>query len=182
MQKLNEATIEHLLSLAARGDKHAFGRLYEYFLGEIYHFVLYKIGNTNIAEDITEETFLNTWLSLPRVYKKDGKIENLRAWLYRTARNKVIDYYRKKKPVEIKEKLIPINKPSPEAITEQHALSERLKKSVLALDPDFQEIIILRFINQLSHKETAHIMDISENYSRVLQYRALKKLKEILEK
>lgn len=179
MGNLDRAQTEHFLSLAAQGDKQAFGRLYESFLDEIFRFVHYKVGNQTIAEDITEDTFIKTWLILPRIYKKNGKIDNLRAWLYRTANNQVIDYYRKKKPVEISEELTKAAKQSPESITDQRDLTEQLTKSVLALAPDFQQIIILRFINQLSHKETARVMKISENYSRVLQYRALKRLKEI---
>jgi len=179
MGKLDRAQMEQLLSLAAQGDKRAFGRLYEAFLDEIYRFVYYKVSNQIIAEDITEDTFIKTWLSLPRIYKKNGKIENLRAWLYRTANNQVIDYYRKKKPVENTDQLTQAANQTPESITDQQILTEHLKKSVLALEPDFQQIIILRFINQLSHKETAATLDISENYSRVLQYRALKRLKEI---
>lgn len=179
MGNLNGAPPEHLLSLAAQGDKQAFGRLYEQYLDEIYRFVLYKIGSQTLAEDITEDTFIKTWLSLPRIYKKNGKIENLRAWLYRTANNQVIDYYRKKHTIETIEEPTQAVHQSPETITDQHVLSEQLTKSIKALEPEFQQIIILRFINQLSHKETATVMDISEGYSRVLQYRALKQLKEI---
>lgn len=179
MGNLDRAQTENLLYLAAQGDKRAFGRLYEQYLDEIYRFVLYKIGNQIIAEDITEDTFIKTWLSLPRIYQKNGKIDNLRAWLYRTANNQVIDYYRKKKPVENAEGLAQPAKQCLESITDQRALSEQLTESIMALAPDFQQIIILRFINQLSHKETARIMNISENYSRVLQFRALERLKEI---
>ena len=179
MQISDENTENRVLRLASQGDKQAFGILYTCYLEEIFRFVYFKVGRKPIAEDITEEAFIKTWESLPRIYKKDGKINNFRAWLYRIANNLVIDFYRKSKPVDNIEYSEPGNSPLSEAIAIEHEESNQLAQSIRKLKPDFQQIIILRLINELSHKEAASIMNISESHSRVLLYRALKKLKGI---
>ncbi len=176
----DESRQTELLKFAVEGDKQAFGLLYEKYLDEIYRFAYYKVGDSMLAEDITEETFLKTWESLPKLYAKGQKMGNFRAWLYRIAHNLVIDYYRKKKPEQLGENQYQSKALSPEEISERHALTQRIIAALKKLEPKLQQIIILRFINQLSHQETASIMNISNTYSRVLQYRAIKALKVIL--
>jgi len=171
-----------LLYLAMQGDKNAFGSLYMHYLDEIYRFVYLKIGDKLVAEDITEDTFAKTWESLPRIYKKKETIHNLRSWLYRIANNLVIDFYRKRKPIENIDFVKPENAPMLEESLVENELSDQLARAIRKLSSDFQQIIILRIVNELSHKEIAPIMNISEGYSRVLLYRALKKLKRILQK
>ena len=182
MVNTEENPQEKLLRLAAQGDKQAFGLLYSRYLDEIYRFVFFKVSSRPTAEDITEETFLKTWESLPKIYKKDGKIDNFRAWLYRIANNLVIDHYRKKKPAFNIEHTRPSKQPLPEELVLEQELSKELVQSIGLLEADHQEIIILRLINELSHRETAEIMNISEGYSRVLLFRALKELKKIIVK
>jgi RNA polymerase sigma-70 factor (ECF subfamily) len=182
MANTEENQQEKLLRLAAQGDKQAYGMLYTRYLDEIYRFVFFKVNSQQTAEDITEETFLKTWESLPRIYKKDGKIDNFRAWLYRTANNLVIDFYRKKKPVSNLEYTRPSNLPVPEEVALDHEISKELTDAVNALEPEFQQIVILRLVNELPHKEVASIMNITEGNSRVLLFRALKKLKELMKK
>jgi RNA polymerase sigma-70 factor, ECF subfamily len=171
-----------LIKSSAKGNKQAFGLLYQRYLNEIYRFVFYKVGNIEIAEDITEDTFVRTWERLISSHDNKWSIKNLRAWLYQTANNLVIDHYRKRKPVQLIEKFTHSKKASPEEIIELKDMSQVLMETIRALKPEFQQIIILRFINELSHEETASIMRISTAYSRVLQYRALKKLKADLTK
>jgi RNA polymerase sigma-70 factor, ECF subfamily len=169
-----------LLGRAAEGSKQAFGSLYKKYLDEIYRYAFYKVGNSMIAEDITEETFLKAWDSLAKTYSRDNGITNFRAWLYRIANHLCIDYYRKKKPVEIFENQIKSKDLTPEQAIDKKILSHNLTAAIQKLEPKFKQIIILRFINQLTHQETAATMEISGTYSRVLQFRAVKKLKEIL--
>jgi RNA polymerase sigma-70 factor (ECF subfamily) len=180
MQKTDENPEERFLRLAAEGDKQAFGMLYERYLDEIYRFVFYKVGSQPTAEDLTEEAFLRAWEYLPRIYKKDQKMDNFRAWVYRIANNLVIDFYRKKKPVENIEAPEIGTTALPESVAIANEQSQQLAQSIRKLKPDHQQIIILRLVNDLSHKEAASIMNISENHSRVLLYRALKKLKDNL--
>ena len=156
--------------------------LYERYLDEIYRFVYLRVSDTLEAEDITENAFLKTWEHLPKLSAKGDQIDNFRAWLYRTALNLVIDYYRSKKPLALKDDFPAKEQDSPEAFTDLNLLSQQLANAIKELSPDFQQIIILRFVNQLSHQEAALMMNRSYGHVRVLQHRALKKLKEILTK
>jgi len=180
MRKSEELPEDHLIQRAADGDKRAFGILYERYLDEIYRFAFYKVSIESIAEDITEETFLRIWEKLPSIYRSEGKIDNFRAYVYRMANNLVIDYYRRRKPVEMDLTLSISKNPSPEAVLDFKNTSQHLAEAIKGLEPEFQQIILLRFVNQLSHKEIAKIMGISDANSRVMQFRALKRLKEIL--
>ena len=180
MHTADENRENHTLKSAAEGDKSAYGILYTHYLDEIYRFVYFKIGHARTAEDITEETFIRTWEVLPRIYTRDGKIDNLRAWLYRTANNLVIDFYRKSKPIEPLDPQEPGQAVSPESAVIAHEQSETLAKAIRKLSPQHQQIILLRLVNELSHQEAAGIMNISEGHSRVILYRAIKALKKIL--
>ena len=168
-----------LLGLAAQGNKKAYGLLYEQYLDEIYRFVYLGLNDRWEAEDITENVFLKAWEQLPIIYSQDNQIDNFRAWLYRIARNQMIDYFRSKKPVVLEENIF-TDETSPENAYSENNLSNRLIKAILRLEPNYRQIIVLRFINQVSHKEAAEIMKLGYNNVRVLQYRALKKLRMLL--
>lgn len=176
----NSSSDEQLLQLAGQGDKQAYGVLYERYLDNIYRYVLLKVGIASIAEDLTEETFIRTWEYLPRLSRKDGMINHLKAFLYRTASNLVIDFYRKKKPDNLDPEEIIEVRESPEQIFERQEEIRKLSRIIQKMRPDYQKIIILRFVNQLSHQETASLLQITEAHSRVLQFRALKRLKSLM--
>jgi len=168
-----------LLDLAAQGNKKAFGLLYEQYIDEIYRFVYLGLSDRWEAEDITENVFLKTWEQLPIIYSQDSHIDNFRAWLYRIARNLMIDYFRSKKPVVLENNIF-TDDTSPENVYSENNLSNRLIKAIMQLEPNYRQIIVLRFVNQLSHKEAAKIMKLGYNNVRVLQFRALKKLRSLL--
>jgi RNA polymerase sigma-70 factor, ECF subfamily len=170
---------QRLLHKAAQGDKMAFGILYERYLDEIYRYVYLRLGDPHEAEDITANTFLKTWLYLPKINPQEEGIWNFRSWLYRVAKNLVIDHYKKKKTLPLLNGFHEDHDATIK-VAEQNIQSRNLKKAILALKPDYQQILILRFINQLSHKEVAEIMGLNIGQTRVLQHRALKQLKEIL--
>ena len=82
-----------LTAQALQGDKEAFGDLYEYYLEEVYRYVFYRVSNEADAEDLTEQVFLKVWENLPNFQQRVP----FKAWLYRIARNTVIDHYRTRK-------------------------------------------------------------------------------------
>jgi RNA polymerase sigma-70 factor, ECF subfamily len=171
---------EDLLHQAMAGDKAAFGALYERYLAEIYRYVLLRVSDEREAEDITADTFLKTWTALPRLSKKRATIRSFRHWLYRVAKNLVIDYYRKRKPAALPEVLL-----SEGAwvgtLVEEHGQAQELARAIGQLSPDYQQILILRFVNDFSHADCAAVMGRTRGQTRVLQYRALKKLREIMD-
>ncbi|MBN1250443.1 MAG: sigma-70 family RNA polymerase sigma factor [Anaerolineae bacterium] len=171
---------QRLLQLAIEGDREAFGELYERYLGEIYRYVYFRVSDEREAEDITAEAFLKTWEHLPRLARKNASIRSFRNWLYRVARNRVIDHYRKKKPVPLPDGLQTEGDLVREAV-EANSQVRRLTGAIRQLSSDYQHVIILRFINQFSHAECAEVMGRTEGQTRILQYRALKKLREIMD-
>lgn len=176
-----QPNLPKLLALAAKGDRHSFGEFYQRHLNEIYRYILFRVNDHNEAEDLTAKVFLAAWESLTSA-RQEPRIKNIRAWMYRIARNKVIDYHRTRKPQE------PIEgNPHKNLQSDwlEHELldvvvSRELARGVRQLTASYQEVIILRFINQMSHAEVAEIMNITESHVRVLQYRALKQMREIL--
>ena len=151
MKPSNTLPDDQLLQLATCGNKQAFGFLYERYLEDIYRFVLIKVSNTNIAEDLTEETFIRTWEYLPSLARKNRKINNFKAFLYRTASNLVVDYYRKKHPsTENLEQTLKFDE-SPEKISEKVELERKIMRCLRQLKPNDQKILVLRYVNQLSH-------------------------------
>ena len=86
------------LKLRVAKDPDAFGELYNIYVDQIFRFIYFKVSRKEEAEDLTAEVFLKTWQYINE--EKAKKIDNLKAFLYQTARNSVIDFYRKKNPTE----------------------------------------------------------------------------------
>jgi RNA polymerase sigma-70 factor (ECF subfamily) len=169
-----------LIEQAAKGDKAAFGRLYERYLDEIYRYVYFRLFNHQEAEDLTETAFLKAWEALPKSRKK---IKNFRAWIYRIAHNLVIDEVRKKHPEALEGNAVVQEKHFKiEGVLEEKQESQALVNALAQLEPNYQQVIVLRFFNQVSHAEVAQILELNEGHVRVLQYRGLKRLRQLMEK
>lgn len=168
-----------LVLRAIQGQKDAFGDLYERYLDQIYRYAYYRVANPNDAEDLTETIFLKAWNALQKT-KQPPK--NVRAWIYRIAHNTVIDHYRmQKQTVSLAEvEMLPETAPQPEKQVQSNQESQRLAEAIQKLDHRLQQVVVCRFINGMSHAETAEIMNLSEGHVRVLQHRALKRVREIL--
>jgi RNA polymerase sigma-70 factor (ECF subfamily) len=168
-----------LVVRAARGDAGAFGDLYERYLDEIFRFIFYRILDQDEAEDLTERVFLKAWEALPRGSRP---VSNFRAWLYRVARNQVIDRHRTHKPTVPLEEVTTLRDgaTAPEAAAEAREESAELAAMVARLEPRYQQVLVCRFVNGLSHAETAQVLGLKENHVRVLQYRALQEMRSLL--
>lgn len=166
-----------LIVRAVRGDADAFGDLYERYLDQIYNYIYYRVENSLVAEDLTETVFLKAWDALPKMVN-EVKDLNFRAWIYRIAHNLVVDRYRTRKPTVSLDQFHTLrgSTPTPETILQSKQEGQRVAAAIKQLDPQFQQVLICRFINDLSHAETAQIIGVSEGYARVLQHRALKKM------
>lgn len=177
----SEPTDEVLLSRALEGDQGAFGLLYERYLDPLYRYIFYRTGDPKEAEDLTERTFLKVWERLP-VLRRREPIRNFRAWIFRISHNLVVDYYRtRRKAVPLDwDATLASEGTEPAELAEASEERQRLAGAISQLEPLHQQVITARFINSLSHAETAEIIGRSEGYVRVLQYRALKKLRRLL--
>ncbi|MFZ0548461.1 MAG: sigma-70 family RNA polymerase sigma factor [Candidatus Promineifilaceae bacterium] len=169
----------HLVRRALTGDKTSFGRLYEVYLDEIYHFVYYQVQSHHEAEDLTETVFLKAWQALR---KNPPREVPFRLWLYRIARNSVVDYYRTRKNYADLEtaSYVPDGVEGPEAAAVRRERDAGLKDKIQQLNEVYQEILTYRFVVGLSHAETAVVMSRSEQAVRALQYRAIVALRNLI--
>ncbi len=169
---------KNLIKRAIKGEASAFGLLYDKYQPQIYRFIYLKVGHREEAEDLTHQVFLKTWGNMER-YNFQGF--PFSAWLYRVARNQVVDYYRTKK---VNVDLESITELRTETCFSQEMDTnsdiEQVRLAIQQLSPRQQDVIILRFIEDLSLSETASILHKTETAVKLLQHRAIKKLKRVL--
>jgi len=177
---LETETDKTLIQHAVAGNSQAFGELYQRYLEKIYRYIYFRVGNVADAEDLTEEVFIRAWEALPSY---TIGVHPFTSWLYRIAHNLVIDHVRKRKPVQTSDDELmnrPSKAPNAEEVLQERQVADELKKAILQLDNLDQQVIILRFIEELSHREVSNILDITEGTSRVVQHRALSKMRQIM--
>ena len=177
-QKSDEAM---LVQRAIGHDTEAFGRLYDMNVDRVYRHIYYRVGNEADAEDLTQQVFLKAWQAIDR-YKRT--VSPFIAWLMTISHNLVVDFYRTKKDrayIEA-EVLADGSALSPEQATEASFEQQRLRRAILQLGGDEQQVVILRFIEGFEFSEIASLMKKKEGNVRVILHRALVKLRNILEK
>jgi RNA polymerase sigma-70 factor, ECF subfamily len=180
MRDLSALTDQELATKTVAGESAAYGCLYDRYVDQIYRYIYFRISHRQDAEDLTEAVFIKTYET---IREKGRNIESIKSWFYQSAKNLVIDYYRTHKTSLPLDELTGMGD-NQNSLESQLILEEgqrRLKKAVEMLQPLQQMIIVCRFVNRLSHEETAQIIGIKADSLRVLQHRALKKLRKILE-
>ncbi len=132
------------------------------------------------AEDLTENIFLKAWEGLNGFQDEGAPFE---AWLFRIARNSVIDYYRTQKKYVQLEAITELedNNLSPLDYTELKLTYEAALRALEKLSDAYKEIIILKFVEEKTNEEVSTILQKPVSHVRVLQNRALKKLRRLLE-
>lgn len=171
-----------ILERAQRGDTDAFEQVYDFYVPRIFRFVFLKIGNKENAEDITSETFLRFWSF---IRKEKVNSETAEPILYKISRNLIIDFYRKKEIVTLEIDEVTINQISDaqRSFIDQMINREEIKEMMRALREirdEYQEVIILRFVEELEIEEIAEITGKSKGAVRVLSHRALKSLEKVM--
>ncbi len=171
-----------------KGDPEAYAQVFDWYNTAIYRHIYFRVSNREIAEDLTSHTFLKVWEYVIRLHNREEQIEshqpikNIRAFLYRTANNLVIDYYRSKKfqAVELSDEMTEVIA-GPDSIAErtvQRDTHEKLIAIVQTLKALDQQLVLMRYVDELSIKEIAGITHLSENSISIRLHRALKKLQK----
>lgn len=156
-----------------------FLKAYEDFSDSLFRHCFYRVSDREVALDLTQETFVKTWQ-----YIASGKeVGNLRSFLYKVANNLIIDYYRKKKSDSLdalQEGGFDVQSGDAERILSssegRHAL-----QVLGTLEEKYRQVVIMRFVDELTPREIAEIIGESENAVSVRINRSIKKLKELLQ-
>ena len=173
-------TISSDVIIKARlGDRSAVTTIYRHFNLRVFRYLYYRVNDLQTAEDLTSEVFLHMIKALPN-YRQQGV--PFQAWLYRIARNLVIDHNRKNgrfSQVQLPENLVAGN-PDPLHAAEHQLTVERLRLALAKLNQEQREVIILRFIACLPISDTAMVIRKSNDAVKGLQRRGLQNLRKIL--
>lgn len=166
--------------MAAAGDSEAFGALYDQYHPQIYRFVFLKVSSKEDAEDLTHQVFMNA-LEHMSGYRHHGF--PFSSWLYRIARNAVIDHYRTRKDKVSLEDADPELFALGENIqsdTNRMLEIENVRAAIAKLSALHQDVIIMRFVEELAIREVAAALKKSEGAIKLLQHRAISELQRIL--
>ena len=161
-------------------EQQKFSKIYDCYVESIYRFIFIKVNSQAIAEDLTSEVFSKSWQVFQE--KEKPEIRNPRAFLYITARHLVIDFYRTKKQkqtVSIEDSR-EIEDTSEKLEEKENIRSDMalIHNRLKELNHDYQSVIILRFVEELSIGEISEVLDKSKGATRVLLHRAIGQLKE----
>jgi RNA polymerase sigma-70 factor, ECF subfamily len=179
------AEVFALVERAQAGDAEAFGLIYDRYMDTVFRFIYFRVGNRQLAEDLTSDTFLR---ALKRIGSFTWQGRDLGAWLVTIARNLVADHFKSGRyRLEVttgdvldadREDRGPEG--SPEAAVIDHITNVHLLGAVKQLNAEQQECIVLRFLQGFSVAETAKAMGKNEGAIKALQYRAVRALARLL--
>ncbi len=176
---VDDEAIERLVDAARAGDPESFGLLFDRYYGPVHRYVAARIGRPSDAEDLTQLVFVKALEAIPR-YESRGV--PFGGWLFRLARNVVIDHVRTRREHTTLD--LAVERPSTDGGPDQLAVLRQELDSVAAalrrLTPEQREAIELRFFAGLSAKEAAVAMDRQEGTVRGLQFRAIAALRRDL--
>jgi RNA polymerase sigma-70 factor, ECF subfamily len=150
---------------------------YEENADSLFRFCLFKLSSREDAKDLLQETFTKTWAYL----SSGGEIENHKAFLFKTARNLIIDKYRKKKTDSLDQMTEYGFDPPYEENTsvEERMDADMALKLLTRLPDDYREVIMLKFLEELSIREIADALNESPGNISVKLHRAMSKLRKI---
>jgi RNA polymerase sigma-70 factor, ECF subfamily len=173
------APIPDVIERARTGDRAAFGELYDTHVDAVYRYVLYRVREPSDAEDLTSEVFTRAFANIHR-YRWQGK--SFLAWLYTIARNAVTDRRRRERPTVDLDDAYGVAEEGPTAHDRavRGEQVDALRGAVKHLTTEQQEVLVLRFVENMSSRQVAKVLGKNEGAIRALQFRALGRLRKLL--
>lgn len=174
----NPFDVDALVFAAQEGDKDAFGKLYDLFFEAIYRYIFFRVPAAEV-DDLCELVFIKAWMNLEKYEKRDVQFS---AWIFRIAHNAIIDFRRQHRSLAVMDENLEDKSENnaPKLSTEKALASREVREAVEQLKEPYKQVITLKFLIGLSNPEIAEILGEREGNVRVLQFRALKELKQIL--
>ena len=177
---MNKASDSALIA-RAKEDPEAFGFLYERYVDRIYNYIYYRTSNHQDAEDLTARTFYRALKHFPRYVDRGAPFS---AYLYRIAHNAVANWHRDSR----RRQIVPLDEPvmgtlkreGPASLAEEHEEQALLLQTVRRLPPERQQLLILKFVEQMRNAEIAEVMGRTEGAIKSLYHRTLVALREEL--
>jgi len=165
----------------AKEDPEAFGLLYERYVANIYNYIYYRTSNHHDAEDLTARTFYRALKHIPRYVDRGAPFS---AYLYRIAHNIVANWHRdhsRRQIISLDEMVMrTLKREGPVALAEKHEAQDFLLQVVRRLPPQRQQLLILKFVEQMSNAEIAQVMGRTEGAIKSLYHRTLVALRKEL--
>ena len=170
---------EELIRRAQEFDQEALGWLYELFYPKVYNYAYLQLGDVQQAEDLASEVLLRVLESL-KGYRFRGV--PLTAWVFRIARNYLIDLHRRRqrRPQVGLYEGIPSAEDSPHVAAERAIAHDELRLALTGLTEEQRQVIILKFVEDMDNASVARVMGRSQGAVKSLQHRALASLRKIL--
>jgi RNA polymerase sigma-70 factor (ECF subfamily) len=165
----------------AKEDPEAFGLLYERYVNNIYNYIYYRTGNHHDAEDLAARTFYRALKHISRYVDRGAPFS---AWLYRIAHNLVANWHRdrsRRQMISLEELVVgTLKREEPATLAEEHEEQDMLLQTVRRLPPERQQLLILKFVEQMSNAEIAQVMGRTEGAIKSLYHRTLVTLRKEL--
>jgi len=151
----SDKLIEQVLILRCQiGDKDAFAELIERYQAPLRYFISRLSANPETAEDI----FQDTWLTVIRRIHSLKKIDAFSTWLYRIARNKVYQHFRRKRKLsELDQNIAVPNNTENDVFSPEDA--EKIHRCLKELLPEYREVLMLRFLEQMSYEQISQVIN-----------------------
>jgi RNA polymerase sigma-70 factor (ECF subfamily) len=167
---------------AAKGEAEAFGVLYDRYVSSVYRYVFYRVRNEAEAEDVTSDVFMRALRAIPRYEPRQAFL----AWLYRIARNAVIDRSRRRasrEQVSFEDALAHPNADqvvNPDAGLLAGSDASVVRKAMQQLTPLQQEILVLRYVEGFDTKTISKLVGKRDGTIRGIEFRALAALRTLI--
>lgn len=176
---------EDLLSRAKAWDQAALAKIYDRYNTELYAYAIKWVGNPGLAEECVAETF---YRFLDVLRRGKGPDRYLRAYLYRTAHNWLVDQHKQRPTANLQDvtenphTTVESDEPSPLEATLHNSRVTETEAALSQITADQRQALILRFIEGLSLKEVARVMERSVGAIKGLQHRGLAAMRRVLER
>lgn len=155
-----------------------FQTVYEEHKNSIYGYLLYMTKDAQLAEDLSQETFLKIFLGLGR-FKEEC---NVKTWVLKIARNTFVTYARKKRPELLEEQQYElVESETPESIVIKKEEGKQVQKILMSLNEEDRTILLLRDYEKLSYEEIAQILQVNIGIVKSRLYRARQKFRTLYE-
>lgn len=177
----DEQEVQRLVLACQEGEVEAFGRLYDLYVDPIYRYVYYRIEKEDV-EDLVETIFIRAWENIDK-YRPSA--HPFSAWLFRIAHNLVVDHYRfHRKHISLNDYLpehLNTSQDDPKDWAGKRLSQGFVRKALGQMKDSYQQVLVLKYLMGFDNTEIAVIMQRNLANIRILQYRALKALRQILE-